>query len=129
MDTSLKAKINELNIEIGNRLKMLRESKGLSQVKLIAELADYVPALTDSSYSRYECGETSITPYHLDVFCDYFNVTVDYLVNGTEKTPPDEGITKILNLLTPEQKKVICSFMADMADCMGEKQPVPQNMQ
>lgn len=119
----MKKEIQPLNEDIGERLKNLRISKGLSQVRFIAELAEKQKfTIKKSTYSRYEYGETPIPVSSLKVFCDYFGVTTDYLINGTEKEKisPDKEITKILNLFTADEKKTICNFMANIANCMEE---------
>lgn len=120
----MNSKNNNLNIEIGNRLNALRQNRKLSQERFITELAENnVLIITKSAYSRYECGETPIPVSSLKAFCDYFNVTTDYLICGTEKEkmPPDEGITKVLKLFSSKDKDIVCRFMADIANCIKEK--------
>jgi len=109
-----------LNIEIGNRLRELREEKSSSQADFIRKMELKNVLLTKSQYSRYESGETSIPVPYLKAFCDYFNVTTDYLINGTQILP-DKEITGAINLLTSGEKKAVCHFMTAIANYMKEK--------
>jgi transcriptional regulator with XRE-family HTH domain len=68
----------------GDRLKLLRESKGYTHQRL-AELLD----LSISQIWRYESGKTDPTGDILARIARVFNVSVDYLLGITdEATPP-----------------------------------------
>lgn len=61
------------------RLKELRKSRGITQVKLALDLN-----MTQNTVSRYE-NEVHQADYKtLILFADYFNVSVDYLLGRTE---------------------------------------------
>ena len=61
------------------RLKYLRKQKGISQLKLAMDLS-----LNQNSISRYETGERE-ADYALRIkFADYFDVSVDYLLERTD---------------------------------------------
>lgn len=61
------------------RLKLLRKQKGISQVKLAMDLS-----MNQNSISRYE-NETREADYAtLIKFADYFNVSIDYLLERTD---------------------------------------------
>ncbi len=64
-----------LLIELGKRLKALRESKGLKQ----REMAD-IMGIQLRQYQRFEYGEISVPLVTLNFFADYFGVTTDYLL-------------------------------------------------
>lgn len=73
--------------EFGTILRLLRKEKGLSQ----QELADILK-VSKSSISMYERGERQ--PQNTEtweLFADYFNVDIDYLMGRTDKT------TKVIN--------------------------------
>lgn len=106
----------DMNIEIGKRLQGLREKKNLSQASFIKEMELRGIDITRSTYSRYECGGTPIPLFYVKEFCDYFGVTTDYFINGTEIVP-DKQITQALNLTTPEEKKAIHRFITAIAKC------------
>lgn len=61
------------------RLKLLRKQKNISQLKLAMDLD-----LTQNSISRYETGEREADYATLIRFADYFNVSIDYLLERTD---------------------------------------------
>ncbi len=60
------------------RLKELRESRGISQVRLAIELD-----LNQNTISRYENGVREADYKTLIAIADYFNVSIDYLLGRT----------------------------------------------
>ena len=61
------------------RLKFLRKQKGISQIKLAMDLD-----MNQNSISRYE-NEIRQADYEtLIKFADYFNVSIDYLLERTD---------------------------------------------
>lgn len=65
------------------RLKDLREDNDLTQVELATVLN-----ITQRVYSRYETGERAIPLEVLSTLADYYNVSVDYLLNRTNINKP-----------------------------------------
>ncbi len=61
------------------RLKELREKRHISQLKLGMDLS-----LNQNSISRYESGEREADYATLIRIADYFNVSLDYLLERTE---------------------------------------------
>ncbi len=61
------------------RLKELREKRGISQLKLAMDLG-----LTQNSVSRYESGMREADYKTLVALADYFNVSIDYLLERTD---------------------------------------------
>ena len=64
-----------------NILKELRAEKGLTQTELAKALG-----ITRSRLSMYETGDREPDFETLELFADFFNVDVDYLLGRTEKT-------------------------------------------
>ena len=62
------------------RLKFLRKQKGISQLKLAMDLS-----LNQNTVSRYETGEREAGYDMLIKFADYFDVSIDYLLERTDK--------------------------------------------
>lgn len=61
------------------RLRTLRKQKGISQLKLAIDLG-----MNQNSISRYENGEREADYRTLIAFADYFNVSIDYLLERTD---------------------------------------------
>lgn len=61
------------------RLRELRKKKRLSQVKLAIDLN-----MSQNSISRYETGERQADYATLIKFADYFDISIDYLLERTE---------------------------------------------
>lgn len=61
------------------RLKELRISRGVSQLKLALDLN-----MNQNSISRYENGVRQADYETLIAFADYFNVSIDYLLERTD---------------------------------------------
>ena len=66
--------------ELGERLRILRESVKLSQVKM----ADLL-GVKQSSINRYEQGQSAPSLETLVKYADYFDVSMDYLFARTDK--------------------------------------------
>ena len=61
------------------RLKELRKSKKISQLKLAMDLN-----MNQNTISRYETGEREPGINELIKIADYFNVSIDYLLERTD---------------------------------------------
>ena len=61
------------------RLKSLRKEKGISQLKLALDLN-----ISQNSISRYETGEREADYRTLILIADYFDVSIDYLLERTD---------------------------------------------
>ena len=60
------------------RLREIRKSKGISQLKLAMDLNT-----NQNTISRYETGEREPGINELIKIADYFNVSIDYLLERT----------------------------------------------
>ena len=65
--------------EVGKRLKALRESLGLSQVKMAEAIGS-----TQSSINRYENGQSTPPVELFRRYADYFDVSMDYIFGRTD---------------------------------------------
>ena len=61
------------------RLKEVRKEKGISQLKLAIELNT-----NQNTISRYETGEREPGINELIRIADYFNISIDYLLERTD---------------------------------------------
>ncbi len=60
------------------RLKQLRKERGITQLKLAMDLN-----MNQNSISRYETGDHEADYETLIKIADYFNVSIDYLLERT----------------------------------------------
>ena len=65
--------------EVGKRLKALRESIGISQVKMAEAIGS-----TQSSVNRYENGQSTPPVELFRRYADYFDVSLDYILGRTD---------------------------------------------
>ena len=61
------------------RLKELRKKRGISQLKLAMDLN-----MNQNSISRYETGEREADYSTLILLANYFDVSIDYLLERTD---------------------------------------------
>lgn len=61
------------------RLKQLRKERGITQLKLAMDLN-----MNQNSISRYETGDHEADYETLIKIADYFNVSIDYLLERTD---------------------------------------------
>ena len=66
--------------DIGQKIKELRKKKKISQLKLALDLN-----MNQNSISRYENGLREADYQTLIAFADYFQVSLDYLLERTDK--------------------------------------------
>jgi transcriptional regulator with XRE-family HTH domain len=64
---------------ISLRLKELRQARNMTQLKLALELN-----MSQNTISRYESGEREPGISELITIADYFNISIDYLLERTE---------------------------------------------
>jgi len=72
--------MEKIMLSFGQRLKMLRKEKKMTQVEM-AELLDY----TGRHYQKVEAGEVNVPGLTLMKLADFFDVTLDYLVGRTDQ--------------------------------------------
>ncbi len=84
----MKTKVNKMmNKNLGQRIKLLREEHGLTQVE-IAERLD----IPQPTYANYERGARAIPLNTLNQLCSMYGVKVDDFVNEDKivlENPPD----------------------------------------
>ena len=61
------------------RLRQLRKERGITQLKLAMDLN-----MNQNSISRYETGDHEADYETLIALADYFNVSIDYLLERTD---------------------------------------------
>lgn len=86
-------KIFQKNKEIGERIKQLRQDYKETQ----EDLSVYMD-LTQNSISKIECGEVTLTLENLLKISEHYNVSPDYLCNGTGDSTLLVTLRKYVNL-------------------------------
>jgi transcriptional regulator with XRE-family HTH domain len=86
-------------MDFSERLKQLRLNKGWSQRDLAKKLG-----LTNVAVSMYERGERQPDYAMLELICDTFNVSIDYILGKDDVT---------MYYLKPEQSELLMKLYAD----------------
>lgn len=104
------------------RMKEIREEAGLKQ-KDIAEIMN----VTKCSYSMWECGTDTIPLRRLNQFCNYFDVSIDYVVGFNNKKKYSNAKPDIKIKITGENLKKIRTkkglTQVAIADALNINQP------
>ena len=72
---------------LGEKLQLLRRSRGLSQEQLAAELD-----VSRQAVSKWECGDSTPDLDKLRAICTYFGVTADHLIWENEEDAPKAAV-------------------------------------
>lgn len=85
--------------EVLQRIEQLKEAKGITVYRLMKDLN-----MSQSTYSTWIEKDRVPKTDRLQVIAEYFNVSVDYLLNGDNEEPIDVGveIQKLINYLTDD---------------------------
>ena len=98
-----------------NRIRQLREKRGLTQETLAIELE-----ITQQQLSKYERNIASIKVESLKKVAAYFNVTTDYLL-GTSDVKRDVVVELYRGLKQCDQK-IILAIIAIIKNASGRKE-------
>lgn len=90
-------------MEVGMRIKELRERAGFTQNKL-AEWA----GVSQTHLRRVELGQQDITIGLLRLVCDGLGVTLAEFFNVSEE---QENLSDVISKLTPKQKQLLIDFL------------------
>lgn len=100
-------------INVGSRIKELREKRNWSQIDLAKKIG-----INNSVLSRIEAGKRDVEDYLLNKFGDVFDVSVDFLLGRTDdpkppnKIDPDTGIDT--SEFTPEEIEFFNQFKKEV---------------
>jgi transcriptional regulator with XRE-family HTH domain len=111
--------------DLSNKLKELRESKGVSMDKMCEDLSKlYNVNLAKSTISKWENGKSEPTLAYARILSKYFNVTLDYIIgtstNKKEKEQSDKIDTIASHLegknITPQKMKLLEKYIDALFD-------------
>ena len=91
----------EINIEIGRRIKLARETAGLTQDRF-AELIDMGP----KNLSSVERGQVGISITTLHRICRVLSISADQLLFGYENNTVPSELAERLSRLSPQQFQI-----------------------
>lgn len=80
----LRAKDGKKNL-VGPRVRALREREHLSQEALMAQLQLLGMDEERGVIKRIENGDRAVSDLEIQLFSQFFHVTYEYLIDGTEK--------------------------------------------
>ncbi len=91
---------------IGNRIYQLRTEKGLTMDMIVADMNQkYELQLNKSMFSRWEKEQTNPSLESAKFLCDYFDVSLDYLIGLTDVRTPTRLLAYATKLKAKEGKQ------------------------
>lgn len=97
----------------GERLRMARERKGLSQLD-VSKLTN----ISNKSLSRYETDSASPTPEVIKTLIGLYNVSTDFILGFSDEmgqifplSPEDIDLLKKIESLSPESKEKAADYL------------------
>lgn len=97
-----------VEMNIGDRIKLLRENSKLSQ----NSLADKA-GVSQTHLRRVELGQADITVGHLQLICDALEISLNDFFNVNDEA---EELSVALSNLTPKQKKLLIDFLKSLSN-------------
>lgn len=103
-----------MNIEIGKRLKEVRENNKFTQEEIAAALS-----VGEKQYQRYEYGESTLPYDRLNILAKEFDYDIRYIVSGVKQ---DVDIYAYVVTLSYEDKVRMFSRMNEYMILMMQRQ-------
>ena len=122
-------KKNDVTLFIAERLKFLRDEYDITQEKLAFLLTENGYQITEDMISSFERGKVEIKVSHLEMFCNFYNVSADFIMGhiqykNTEKIP--ENYTSLISIaeslkLNSKQAESISRILEILVIINGKK--------
>lgn len=90
-------------MDVGNRIKQLREQNNYSQ-NYLADIA----GISQTHLRRVELGTADITVGHLQLVCDALGISLKDFFNVSSE---QEDISAAISNLTPKQRNLLLEFL------------------
>ena len=110
-----------INVEIGERVKQVREAAGLTQ-----EAFSEMIGLGEKHISAIECGAVGVSLPTLKRICEALSIPADFLLFGTpEEISKEDRVSEIeaisirLSHLPPHKFRVIKEVLDKILEAMG----------
>ena len=83
-------------LNIGDKIKLLRNEKQLTIDMMVADMNEKYPtlAINKSMLSRWENGQNAPSLENAKYLCMYFDVSLDFLIGLTDIRTPSRLLTK-----------------------------------
>ncbi|MCI8506616.1 MAG: helix-turn-helix domain-containing protein [Lachnospiraceae bacterium] len=107
-------KRKEINVLVGNQIRIVRESAGLTQ----EQFGDLV-SLGPKNISDIERGNVGISVSTLKRICETLSVSSDRILFGDQKINELEYLRERLELLPEEQFSIVEAFLNQMFHLFG----------
>lgn len=92
--------------DLGNLLKQLREEKNVSMDKMIEDLKSlYSISIAKSTISKWENNKADPSMENAKVLCNYFNISLDYLLGLSNYKNKEEELAAYKNKMNEFAKK------------------------
>ena len=92
--------------EMGERIRECRKQRNLSQ----AQTAEAI-GISNNAFSNIETGNSNTTLETIKKIAEYFQVSLDYLTDGVERTLEDETFIRRYMALAKEDRKKMVGVM------------------
>ena len=90
-------------MNVGERIRLLREKAGFSQNELAGRAG-----VSQTHLRRVELGQAGITVDHLQMVCDALSITLKDFFDTSEN---QDGLLGAIANLTPKQKQLLIAFL------------------
>jgi len=111
----MKKSEENFNKDIGQKIKELRQEKGLSQNELVDILKKYNKMITRPTLSKIESGKNKISAHMLMDFCDIFKVDPSKILHTKDiVTLRTSNNDIIISLKTRKNRKQIIEILKNL---------------
>ncbi len=107
---------NKTLMEMGNRLKHIRKSKGYTQEQLAG-----LTGLSTKMISAAENGHKAMRPENIIKICDSLCITTDYLLYGESPNLNIMMESKEIKKLSPKQREALSKMIEDFLSAFEEQ--------
>lgn len=115
IEKKIKKEKNDFVFDLGERLYNLRTDKRYTLNKAVTEMQLHEIDITEKTLSHYECGTSKIDVYKLAKIADFYSVSTDYLLNGTE-SETDEDISRLINRVPKQLQPFLLNMVKSLVD-------------